>query len=78
MCVCVCESLNSVQLLATPQTIVHQSPLSMGFSSQEYWSGWPCPSPWDLPDSGIKPKSLTSAPVDSLHLHHLGSPLHYI
>ena len=28
-----------------------------GFSRQEYWSGLPCPPPWDLPDSGIKPKS---------------------
>ena len=59
MCVCVC-ALSSIQLLATPWTIVHQSLLSMGFSRQEYWSGWPCPSPWDLPDSGIKPTSSES------------------
>ena len=32
----------------------------MGFSSQEYWSGLPCPPPRDLPDPGIKPASLTS------------------
>ena len=38
----------------------HQAPLSMGFSRQEYWSGLPWPSPGDLPDPGIKPKSLTS------------------
>ena len=31
-----------------------------GFSTQEYWSGLPCPSPEDLPDPGIKPTSLTS------------------
>ena len=29
----------------------------MGFSRQEYWSGLPCPPPWDLPDPGIKPES---------------------
>ena len=30
----------------------------MRFSRQEYWSGLPCPPPGDLPDPGIKPKSL--------------------
>ena len=39
---------------ATPWTAVHQAPLSMGFSRQEYWSGLPFPSPGDLPDPGIK------------------------
>ena len=32
----------------------------MGFSRQEYWSGLPFPSPGDLPDPGIEPRSLTS------------------
>ena len=32
----------------------------MGFSSQECWSGLPCPPPGDLPDPGIKPMSLMS------------------
>ena len=32
----------------------------MGFSSQEYWSGLPCPPPGDLPDPGIEPVSPTS------------------
>ena len=41
-------------------TIARQDPLSMGFSRQEYLSGFPCPSPGDLPDPGIKPASLTS------------------
>ena len=36
------------------------TPLSMGFSRQEYWSGLPCPSPWDLPDLGIQALSLPS------------------
>ena len=34
--------------------LVHQAPLSMGFSRQEYWSGLPFPSPGDLPDPGIE------------------------
>ena len=36
-----------------------------GFSRQEYWSGLPCPSPWDLPDPGIKPTCL-ALQADSL------------
>ena len=35
------KSLSRVQLLATPWTVAHQAPLSMGFSRQEYWSGVP-------------------------------------
>ena len=34
-----------------------QAPLSMGFSRQEHWSGLPFPSPGDLPDPGLKPRS---------------------
>ena len=41
----------------TPWTVAHQVPLSMEFSRQEYCSGEPLPSPGDLPDPGIKPKS---------------------
>ena len=46
----------SCPTLATPWTVAHQAPLSMGFSRQEYWSGFP--SPGDLPDPGIEPRSL--------------------
>ena len=38
---------------------LHQAPPSMGFSRQEYWSGLPFPSPGNLPDPGIKPRSPT-------------------
>ena len=38
-------------------TTAHLAPLSMGFSRKEYWSGYPFPSPGDLPDPGIKPRS---------------------
>ena len=43
--------------LATPWTVTHQAPLSMGFPRQEYWSGLPFPPPGDLPNPGIKPGS---------------------
>ena len=46
-----------VQLFATQWTVAHQALPSMGFSRQEYWSGLPFPSPGDLPDPGIEPKS---------------------
>ena len=44
----------------TPGTVAPQAPLSMGFSRPEYWSGWPCPPPGDLPDPGIELTSLMS------------------
>ena len=37
--------------------MVYQATLSMGYSRQEYWSGVPFPSPGDLPDPGIQPRS---------------------
>ena len=43
--------------LATPWTVACQVPLSMGFSRQEYWSGLLFPSPGNLPNPGIKPRS---------------------
>ena len=49
-----------VWLCATPWTVAHQAPLSMGFSWTEYWSRLPCPPPGDLPDPGIEPMSLRS------------------
>ena len=43
--------------LETPWTVAHQAPLSMGFSRQESWSGFPFPSSVDLPNPGIEPRS---------------------
>ena len=64
MCVCVFDrnwqSLSHVQLFTNPWTVVHQAPLSVEFSRQEYWSGLPFPSPGDLPNPGIKPVSPAS------------------
>ena len=53
-----------------PCTPARQVSLSMGFSRQEYWGGLPCPSPGDLPDPRIGPKSLMSPALqaDSLPL----------
>ena len=66
------QLLSHIQLFATPWTVAHQAPLSLGFSRQEYWSGSPFPSPGDLPDPGIKPGSL-ALQVDSLLSEHQGS-----
>ena len=51
------ESEVAQSLFATPWTVAYKSPPSMEFSRQEYWSGWPFPSPGDLPDPGIEPRS---------------------
>ena len=40
-----------------PRTVAHQAPLTMEVSRQEYYSGWPFPSPGDLSDPGIQPRS---------------------
>ena len=39
----------------TSWTVTPQDPVSMGFSRQEWWIGWPFPYPGDLPNPGIKP-----------------------
>jgi len=49
-----CFSLSDSE---TPRTIAHKTPLSMGFSRQEYWSGLPCPPSGDPPDPGMEPRS---------------------
>ena len=51
------KSLSCVRLFATAWSVAYQAPPSMGFSRQEYWSGVPLPSPGDLPDPGIEPRS---------------------
>ena len=53
------KSLSRVQLFGTPWTVAHQTPLSIGFSRQEFRSGLPFLSPGDLPNPGIEPRSLT-------------------
>ena len=66
ICVCIhtrsCSSLLFSDRLVSysfeiPWIVAHQTPLSMGFPRQEYWSGPPFPSPGDLPNPGTEPKS---------------------
>ena len=54
------QLLSCIWLLGTPWTVAHQAPLSMGFSRQEYWSGFPFPTSRDLLDPGMEPVSLPS------------------
>ena len=67
------KSLSRVRLFATPWTVAHQAPLSMGFSRQEYWGGLPFPSPEDLPDPGIEPRS-PALQADALTSEPPGKP----
>ena len=60
VCVCVYNRLFVSNSFVTPWTVAHQAPLSTGFSRQEYWSRWPCPTPGDLPDPGMGPEFLAS------------------
>ena len=57
---CVLSRFSPVQLFTTPWTVACQASLSMGFSRQQYWSGFLCPPPGDLRDPGIKLASLMS------------------
>ena len=58
---------------ATPWTVTHQAPLSMGFSRQEYWSRLPFSSSGDLPDPGMEPRS-PALQADSLPSELPGKP----
>ena len=53
-------TLSHIQLFATPWTVAHQAPLSVGFCRQEYWSGLSFPPPVDLSDPEIELVSLAS------------------
>ena len=69
-----CSVAKSFGTLATPRTIALQTPLSMRFPRQEYWSGLPFPSPVALPDPGIQP-CLLYLQAGSSPTGHQGSPL---
>ena len=66
--------LSRVRLFATLWTIAYQAPPSMGFSRQEYWSGLPFPSPGDLPDPGVEPRS-PALEADALTSEPPGKPI---
>ena len=57
-------------------TVVCQDPLSLGFSKQEYWNELPFPSPEDLLNPGIEPRS-SALQADSLPTELLGKPQKY-
>ena len=70
------KSLSRVRLFVTPWTVAYQAPPSMGFSRQECWSGLPFPSPGDLRDPGVEPRSpalqadaLPSEPPGNVGIH---------
>ena len=73
------QSLRHAQVFEILWTIAFQVPLSMGFSRQEYWSGFPWPPPRDLLDPGIESMSFKSSALTGriFTIDHLESPHHY-
>ena len=57
----VLSHFSRVRPFVTLWTVACQTPLSLVFSRQEYWSGLPCLPPEDLPNPGIEPTSLMFA-----------------
>ena len=64
----VCSVVSVVPDSATPWTLAHQAPLSMGFSRQGSWNGLPCPPSRDLPNPGIKSMSSASPALKAYSL----------
>ena len=62
---------------SSSRTVIHQAPLSVGLSRQAYWSGLPCPSPGDLPNPGLKPRS-SALQADFLPPEPPGKPLYVL
>ena len=71
------QSLSHVQLVVTSWTVIHQTPLSMEFSRQEYWSGllFSAPGIFLTQGSNLCLLHLLNWQADSLPLSHLGSPI---
>ena len=65
----------SCPTLCDPVDCSPPAPLSMGFSRQEYWNGLPFPSPGDLPDPGVEPRS-PALWADALNLWATRKPWH--
>ena len=68
------KSLSRVRLFVIPWTVAYQASPSMEFSKQEYWSGLPFPSPGDIPDPGVEPRSPTLQ-ADALLSEPSGKPV---
>ena len=60
VCVCLLSRFSCIRLFVTQWTEALQTPLSIGFFRQEYWSGLPCPSLGNLLNPWIEPLSLTT------------------
>ena len=67
-----------VQLCATPETAAHQAPPSLGFSSQEHWSGLPFPSPMHKVKSESEVAQSRPTPSDPMDCSLPGSSVHGI
>ena len=67
-----------VQFLATLWTVAHQAPLSMKFSRQEYWSGFSCPPPGDLPNPALQMCSSSAKPLRKSMTNIYGHPIYVI
>ena len=67
------KSVSRVQLFATPWTVAHLAPPSMGLSRQEHWSGLPFNSSGDLPDPGMESRS-PALQADALTSEPPGKP----
>ena len=74
----VCLVASVVSSFVTPLTVASQAPLSMAFYRQEYWSGFPFPTPKNLLDLGIEPRSpvFPAFQADSLPTEPLGKSRH--
>ena len=70
-----CLLAQSCPALCFAWTAAHQTPLSMEFSRQDYWSGLPFPTPGYLPNPGIEPRS-PALQADSLPFKPPGKPHH--
>ena len=70
------KSLSRVRLVATPWTVAHQAPPSMGFSRQEYWSGVPLPSPMHESEKRKWSHSVMPTLSDPMDCNLPGSSVH--
>ena len=69
--------LSHVQFIASPWTVALQAPLSIGFSRQEPWSGFPFPPPGDLSNPEIKPMSLVTPALTEKSFRQINTHLLY-
>ena len=76
--VCMLSCFSHVQLFATPWTVTHQAPLSMGFSRPEHWGGLPFPSPMRESESESEVAQSCPTLCDPVDCSPPGSSVHGI